>query len=531
MARRRRQLDFEMSYKVPGPASRRFLESTVAIIAIMGPIGSGKTSACVWKIMLCAMMQAPSPIDNVRYSRWAIVRDTYENLKRTAMKTWLDWFPEELGDWANGPPAEHKIRIDHPSGDGTTIELHLLFQGVGDNNAEDLTRGWELTGAYLNEADRLDESVFKAVRKRCGRYPSKKHGGPSWYGVILDFNAPLEGNWCVRRFIEKRLPHHEFVEQPPGLIEEGDGTYRLNPAAENIENLPPGYYDNEVAEILADPEQTDPEQEIGRMILNRPGLPKNGMPVFKQYRDRVHYVDREIEPTPGLPLIIGADAGRTPAAIILQQQRGGQWIALEEVIGDQQVAGEFGEELMQVLEQRYAEFLPIHVLRRRGLMIGHNSRGAGMGGPMIRIFTDPASANGNDVVDDTWTELLALATGLPVQPAPGENVLSLRLGAVNGPLTRMVGGDPGLLITKRCPMVRKGMMGGYRYRKVNFAGTVKYMETPDKNEYSHPMDGLQYGLLGGGEYRKVIEQRRGREQRRHDGPVQAVMSNDRIGYV
>ena len=47
-------------------------------------------------------------------------------------------------------------------------------------------------------------------------------------------------------------------------------------------------------------------------------------------------------------------------------------------------------------------------------------------------------------------------------------------------------------------MSRKGFNGGYHYRRVmsRSGGDENYTNEPEKNEYSHPHDGLQYGTYG-----------------------------------
>ena len=54
----------------------------------------------------------------------------------------------------------------------------------------------------------------------------------------------------------------------------------------------------------------------------------------------------------------------------------------------------------------------------------------------------------------------------------------------------------GFVIDPSCSVLRKGFMGGYRYSRVQVSGTERYREEPDKNEYSHPHDALQYLALG-----------------------------------
>ena len=63
----------------------------------------------------------------------------------------------------------------------------------------------------------------------------------------------------------------------------------------------------------------------------------------------------------------------------------------------------------------------------------------------------------------------------------------------------MVEGEPGLLISPACKMIRKGFTGGCHYRRVQVVGDERFTDKPDKNRFSHPHDALQYLLSGGGE--------------------------------
>ena len=67
-------------------------------------------------------------------------------------------------------------------------------------------------------------------------------------------------------------------------------------------------------------------------------------------------------------------------------------------------------------------------------------------------------------------------------------------------------GNPALLLVKdQVPMTRKGMMGGYAYRRMQVAGTVdRYQDKPDKNIYSHVCEAGQYLMDGAGVTETVI---------------------------
>ena len=52
-------------------------------------------------------------------------------------------------------------------------------------------------------------------------------------------------------------------------------------------------------------------------------------------------------------------------------------------------------------------------------------------------------------------------------------------------------------------MIRKGLQGGFCYRRVQVSGE-RYTDEPDKNEYSHPVEALEYALQGEGEGRQAL---------------------------
>ena len=64
-------LDFSKSRTV-----WNFLRDDSFVRGIMGPVGSGKSYACADEIMLRAVKQKPSPRDGIRYSRFAVVRNS-----------------------------------------------------------------------------------------------------------------------------------------------------------------------------------------------------------------------------------------------------------------------------------------------------------------------------------------------------------------------------------------------------------------------------------------------------------------------
>ena len=78
----------------------------------------------------------------------------------------------------------------------------------------------------------------------------------------------------------------------------------------------------------------------------------------------------------------------------------------------------------------------------------------------------------------------------------------------------MIDGEPGLLLSPHCRVLRKGFAGGYHYARVRMSGDDRYHDRADKNEFSHPHDALQYVMLGAGEGRALL----GRQRHARAGP-------------
>ena len=105
-------LDFSQS-----PTTWKFLNDDSFVRGLMGPVGSGKTFASLAEVMLRAVKQPASPVDNVRYTRFAVIRNSYPELRTTTIKTWQELFPENVwGAMRWSPPITHHIKL--PERDG-----------------------------------------------------------------------------------------------------------------------------------------------------------------------------------------------------------------------------------------------------------------------------------------------------------------------------------------------------------------------------------------------------------------------------
>ena len=117
-------LSFDFSQS---PTVWKFLNDDSFFRGLLGPVGSGKSYACASEIILRAIKQPPSPLDNIRYSRWVVVRNSYPELRTTTIKTWAEIFPENIwGPMRWSPPITHHLKL--PSRDGIPgLDCEVIF--------------------------------------------------------------------------------------------------------------------------------------------------------------------------------------------------------------------------------------------------------------------------------------------------------------------------------------------------------------------------------------------------------------------
>jgi len=78
-----------INYTAP-PTVARFMKSEAFFRIIAGPVGSGKTTGCLFELFRRACEQQKAP-DGLRYTRFAIVRSTLKQLKDTVLKDITSW--------------------------------------------------------------------------------------------------------------------------------------------------------------------------------------------------------------------------------------------------------------------------------------------------------------------------------------------------------------------------------------------------------------------------------------------------------
>jgi hypothetical protein len=185
---------------------------------------------------------------------------------------------------------------------------------------------------------------------------------------------------------------------------------------------------------------------------------------------------------PGLPLHIGLDFGLTPAAQIGQRMANGQWRVRYELVTTDTGVIRFAIALKRFLAEKCQGFT------------------------IASITGDPAGdqRQPGDNEERTVFQLLE-ANGINAVPAPFNNDFTIRTEAVASTLRRMIDGEPGYLLHPECKVTRKGMQGGYKFRRMKVAGDERYQDMPVKNDCSHPCEAGQYMHLGAGEGTAVVQ--------------------------
>lgn len=435
----------------PEPIAEQFLKDERPQSFIVGPVGSAKTTAILFKIAYRAAKQKPSPVDGIRRTRWVIVRNTLQQLKDTTLKSWFTWFPDgQAGKWTSSTNT-FWLRF----GD---VEAEILFRPL--DTAEDVRRvlSLEVTGAILDEFVEIPREIVDAVEGRCGRYPSAVDGGATWWGMWGASNPGNEDSWWFDYLYEPW--EDDFTgkakEEKLGYYQQPSG---FSPHAENVHNLPGGvgYYQNLAVGKT--------EAWVKQFIEVQWGYSLKGKPVFRAFNPDLHVAKRPLLYNPHLPLVVGFDPGYVySAAIIGQQDKSGRVFVLKELIGHQMGARRFCHELLKPTLAR--EFPNPHLL----------------------IMADPAGQSASMTDEKSVFKVLREEMGVPVRAAPS-NLLEPRLQAVEDYLCRLTGDGPAYVIDPSCTTLIRGFKSGYRY---NVSNKGDQADKPEKNQYSHPHDANQY---------------------------------------
>lgn len=462
--------DSEKIY-IPSDTGKRFAESRGFVDLVIGPYGSGKTTMCLQRIVSSAC-HMPRWDSGQRRSRWALVRNTSGELHSTTLQSWLTWF----GDLGTIKKRQKPLLMyEHEFNDGHGIvRLELIFIALDRPDDVRKIKSLELTGVYLNELSELPQNVLSHFKGRVnGRYPSRSFcSEPYWSGIIADTNPPDEDHWIFNDFEKEITPSYNIFHQPSGLVEDeqgnfikdGEGNYIQNVHADNAKHLSSDYY----------PKLAEKQSEgfIKVYCGGKYGLVESGKRVYPEFNYDIHSAAK-IEAIQGDPLYLGFDFGLTPACVVVQVTSRGQVRVLKEYVAEDMGIKTFANNI--VIPQLAIDF------------------------PYCKVSEwaegDPAGAKGDEIMEELSCIGELCSLGIPTRAAT-TNDPDVRINSVRYFLNLMVDGRPAFLISREgCPILVKGFMSGYHFKRMMISGDERYQDKPNKNKYSHPHDALQYRLM------------------------------------
>lgn len=430
-----------------GPVARKFhADRQSRVKLLLGPFATGKTSSCAFDIIEIASKMVV-PVLGVKKSRFAVIRNTYPELRDTTIRSYFDWFPPEIFGTYNQTDKIYKIKYDDR-------EIEILFKALDSpKDVRDLL-SLELTGAHVDEAREIHVDVIKGLLGRVGRYPSMKstQGKNPFLAppqVILSTNYPSTQHWLYRDLVANPVEGYTIYEQTQ---------------EENKHNLRPGYYEDLAKDYADRPDL------LKTLVQGTWGVTVAGKLVYPEFRRSLHVSRHPLLPREPVQVVRGWDnTGLSPAIVLSYINATGQWCLFKEFTWENTGIMDATEEMIVWCSMNL-----------------HNSC-------TYKDIGDPAGSDTRDSVKKTpamYIREMAKQYGKTIDITKGVQTFKVRRESVAGQLSKLVNGEPALVIDPSCTMVIDGFDGGYAFPEIGNSGV--YRTEPAKNEYSHIHDAIQY---------------------------------------
>jgi hypothetical protein len=392
-------------------------------------------------------VEVPSHVIVTRRNNKVLMNSqSYLQLKDTTIKTFCDWYPPKI--FGEFRVTDHTFLLTKFPG----IHSEILFRALDRPDQVSNLLSLELTGAWFNEVREIPWSIVEAMDSRIGRYPSARDGGASWYGIIMDTNPPEDGATLYRIAEVTKPDNFKVFKQPSGL----------SAKAENTKFLPKNYYKN-----LA---KGKSEMYIRVYIHGQYGFMLLGEPVFQSFNDSYHVAPYPLDVDKSLPVYIGMDFSIV-GCLIGQLTPLGQLRIIDELTS---------EGLMGIRQFCLNRLLPLLRTKYFGMAVSG--------------FGDMSGLNRTPTDESTCFDILhSQEIGLSGIDSAPTNALAARIDPVEHFLLKGWKGEPGLLISPTCKILRKAMNGGYYYEQEKKSNNPdEHKLIPVKNYSSHIADALEY---------------------------------------
>lgn len=414
---------------IPNPLQKQFIESKAKADLFSSRMGEGKSVALAWATLFHTRHNPGAS--------HALIRDTWENMQATTMKTFFEWFPpgiygtfhatKKVFTWAEGVAAGE-----------------VQFLGMDDPQDASKLMSRELAGILIDEpapaigSMGVAEEIFDIGLSRL-RQPNMK-----WYIAKLAENNPDESHWTYRRFVNPGSPVFK-VWQPA--------------SPENLRNLPSSYYEDLRRTWAHRPDM------VRRFVEGEFGFQQIGKQVTPQWNDKIHLAVGLI-PLKGREITCLWDWGHNPTCIMTQKTPLGQWLVLDALVGENIGAEELIVDAVKpLLAERYRK----HSLHHIG---------------------DPAGAQREQTsIHRSAVRLLQKELGGGWRPGPQKWLP--RIEPLRAVLSRTVSGQGVVRVDRdRASAVHQALRGGWHF---HVARTGLISGEPVKDIHSHPGDAMSYG--------------------------------------
>ena len=405
----------------------------------MGPRGEGKTEAGIMAMSYHASQQ----YQGYRPIPWAIIRDTWTNLERTTLQSFIHPRP---GSFA----ASIRPKLQVHDG-GRKLTLPGLWEAwlFGIDTIGDLSRfqSMQLGGLWFEEvAPAAQEEIGQGISEDTWLIgiTSLRHPVTTNRRAQITMNYPDEDHWSWIRFHEQG--HGTLFRIPKGENEHIDDTYRQNMATS----------------LVGKPSL------LARLVEGRPAQIVLGEGVTPEYRADFHRSNVILNPLPGIQVIRFWDGGRNPTCVFAQITPKGRLFILDTLRGENIGMKQFIESRVKpLMASRYQE------------ITSYKDTG------------DPTLAYPESSDSDIYVAQI-IEDSLKTTYEPGELSWENRREALKELLGRNIDGESMLCLSKHEAILHRALNGGWHYYK-DATGKI-LRDKPVKDIHSHPADALSHGL-------------------------------------
>lgn len=452
-----------INYEAPATV-KKMMESEAIIRLIIGPIGSGKSVGAAVELFRRACAQQ-SDARGIRPTKFVVIRNTYGELDDTTIPTFMEWFADS-GKWHK---TARTFVMDFELPDKTRVVSTWLFRALDKPKDVRKVKSLEITGAWINEAREVPMDIIINVASRRGRFPSRNKRVPAtWAGVVMDSQPPDRSSDHYKMIMNAgrfgiRKNEHESDRPIFELFRQPSGT---SPAAENVKNLPPNYYKDQMAFARISGKSDD---WINVHIHGEYGYLPNGVPVYgRHFKPAIHVSRETLDIIPGRTIGLGYDPGLVRSAVAIGQlTEDDQWRIYREIIGDNVAVGEMVQRVKMALVE---------------LGVRHEA---------VLWYCDPAAFTRNAVDKKAPVDIIK---SYGYRAIKSEKGIEVRIGAVRGLLNSplLPDGRARLVIDHGCENIIEGMLGGYIFKNIQ-TNEGRVRQLPEKGTlFSEAQDAVQY---------------------------------------